>query len=144
MLTCPSSPHSPRFSVQLIKICVPRVRVQSNTNTLPPATNRGILLLLLVFLALEIGRNSKAINPLNTVNSVIFLFLLHFLGFRGGGLLATLFRTLGAAQMLLIAAQGSSNRSCMTSCMIRPWGWRRSDRYARSADADVGCVVVGG
>jgi hypothetical protein len=26
----------------------------------------------------------------------------------------------------------------MTSCMIRPRGWLRSDHYARSADADVG------
>jgi hypothetical protein len=50
----------------------------------------------------------------------------------------------GAAQKLLIAAQRSSCQSCMTSCMIRPRGWRRSDHYARSADADVGRVVVGG
>lgn len=120
MLTCPASPLSPRFPVQLLKICVPAVRVKSNTNSPPPAKNRGILLLILILLAFEPIPNSHAINPLNTVNSVVFLLLLHFLGFCGGGLLATLssfgflrsrFGLFAGSRFVYATARSSSGRS---------------------------------
>jgi hypothetical protein len=89
-----------------MKKCAPTNLLKSNTNAATPVADRGVLL---VFLAHEVSRsrNSNAINPLNTINSVVSLLGLHFLRLRVCALLATLFE----ASALVVPSSFSFLRS---------------------------------
>jgi hypothetical protein len=90
---------------------------------------------LLVFLAHEVSRsrNSNAINPLNTINSVVFLLGLHFLRLRVGGFLATLFE----ARALVIPSSFSLLRSRFALLARRSFV-HATGRGASSSGRDLG------